>query len=243
MPLMQPSVNPSILERQQPILVIGDVHGMTEPLALALAEAEAAHAFPVLLGDLVDKGPDSIGVLRMVMPRVAAGQMAILRGNHDERLLKNLTRPDSKMTRVLAELRAAEDADALAELIVRVLAAAPYWISLPDFLLVHGAFHPDMLTCPSCGTGDDVSGRLKALSLYGETDGSLNEEGLPIRTYAWVDWIPSGLTVLVGHDTRQMHEPLVIDNADGGRAVFLDTGAAKGGRLSTWTISPLDLQP
>ena len=68
---MQPSVNPSILERQQPILVIGDVHGMTEPLARALAEAEAAHAFPVLLGDLVDKGPDSIGVLRMVMPRVA----------------------------------------------------------------------------------------------------------------------------------------------------------------------------
>ena len=36
---MQPSVNPAILERQQPILVIGDVHGMTEPLALALAEA------------------------------------------------------------------------------------------------------------------------------------------------------------------------------------------------------------
>ena len=47
-PLMQPSVNPSILERQQPILVIGDVHGMTEPLVLALAEVEAAHTFPVL---------------------------------------------------------------------------------------------------------------------------------------------------------------------------------------------------
>ena len=98
---------------------------------------------------------------------------------------------------------------------------------------MHGAFHPDMLTCPSCGIGDDVPAKLKALSLYGETDGSLNEEGLPIRTYAWVDRIPSGLTVLVEHDTRQMHEPLVIDNADGGRTVFLDTGAAKGGRLST----------
>ncbi len=69
----------------------------------------------------------------------------------------------------------ATDANSLADLTVRVLAAAPYWISLPDFLLVHGAFHPDMLTCPSCGIGDDVPGRLKALSLYGETDGSLNE--------------------------------------------------------------------
>jgi len=44
--------------------------------------------------------------------------MAILRGNHDQRLLKSLTRPDSKETRVLAELRAAEDADALADLTV-----------------------------------------------------------------------------------------------------------------------------
>jgi hypothetical protein len=78
--------------------------------------------------------------------------MAILRGNHDERLLKSLTCPDSKMTRVLAELRAAEDANALAELTVRVLAAAPYWISLPHFLLVHGAFHPEMLACPDAAS-------------------------------------------------------------------------------------------
>ena len=56
------------------------------------------------------------------------------------------------------------------------------------------------------------------------------------RTYAWVERIPKGLTVLVGHDTRQMHEPLVVDNAVGVRAVFLDTGAAKGGKLSTWVM-------
>jgi hypothetical protein len=36
-----------------------------------------------------------------------------------------------------------------------------------------------------------------------------------------------------------MHEPLVVQNPTGGRAVFLDTGAAKGGRLSTWTIPAL----
>jgi hypothetical protein len=109
-------MNPVILERHCPILAIGDVHGMTEPLLNALAEADAIGAFPILLGDLVDKGPHSVGVLRIMMPRVAAGEMAMLRGNHDERLLKSLTRPDGEKTPVLAELLAAEDVDTLADM-------------------------------------------------------------------------------------------------------------------------------
>jgi protein phosphatase len=134
---------------------------------------------------------------------------------------------------------AAADAEELAAQTAAALSAAPYWISVPGHILVHGAFHPEMLSCPSQGQGADVPRKLKALSLYGETDGSLNDEGYPIRTYAWVERVPQGLTVIVGHDTRQMHEPLVVDNGQGGRAVFLDTGAAKGGRLSTWMIPPL----
>ncbi|MGD9714779.1 MAG: hypothetical protein AB7V46_22365 [Thermomicrobiales bacterium] len=70
-------MNTAIFERQQPILDIGDVHGMTEPLALVLVEAEAPDAFPVLLGDLVDKRPDSIGVLRMEMPCAAAARTEV----------------------------------------------------------------------------------------------------------------------------------------------------------------------
>lgn len=232
-------MNAETIHKARPIVAIGDVHGMADLLAEALAVADAEGAFPVLLGDLVDKGPDSVGVLRMVVPRLAAGTMAIVRGNHDERLLKSLTKPDGKKTRVLADLTAAADAEELAVQTSAALSAAPYWISVAGHILVHGAFHPEMLSCPSRGQGADVPRKLKALSLYGETDGSLNDEGYPIRTYAWVSRIPEGLTVIVGHDTRQMHEPLVVDNGQGGRAVFLDTGAAKGGRLSTWKISAL----
>lgn len=109
-----------------PVLAIGDVHGMADDLARALAEAEAHDAFPILLGDLVDKGPDSVAVLRIVVPRLAAGTLALVRGNHDERLLKSLTRPDGKKTKVLLDLLAAPDGAALAALTARMLAAAPY---------------------------------------------------------------------------------------------------------------------
>lgn len=219
-----------------PILAIGDVHGMADELVRALDDAERSGAYPVLLGDLVDKGPNSVEVLRIVVPRLASGELAMVRGNHDERLLRGLTRPEGKKTNVLLELLAAPDGAELAQMASKALAATPYWIALRGHVLVHGSFDPDMLTCDSRGAGPHVPGRLRALALYGETDGSRTAEGFPVRTYDWVDQIPAELTVVVGHDTRQMHEPLVVTNAAGGKAVFLDTGAAKGGRLSTWIV-------
>lgn len=229
------------LDRSRPIMAIGDVHGMTAMLEAALEVAEAHRAFPILLGDLIDKGPDSVGVLRLVLPRLKAGTMAVVRGNHEERLLKWITKPgrDGKRPRAHAELMAETDASALAAKITEALERMPYWISLPGYVLAHGAFHPHMLTCPSKGHAADAPSKLKHLALYAEVDGKVDKNGLPIRTYNWIERIPGDLTVLVGHDTRQMHEPMVVDNKSGGKAVFLDTGAAKGGRLSSWLIPPL----
>jgi protein phosphatase len=48
-----------------------------------------------------------------------------------------------------------------------------------------------------------------------------------------VDRIPAGVTVYCGHDQRSSDgRPYVRKGAAGGRAVFLDTGAGKGGHLS-----------
>src|SRR5258707_12437610 len=44
----------------------------------------------VFLGDLVDRGPDSPGVLRLVMGMVAAGTALAVPGNHEDKLLRAL---------------------------------------------------------------------------------------------------------------------------------------------------------
>jgi len=62
-------------------------------------------------------------------------------------------------------------------------------------------------------------------------------ETLPVRTYRWVETIPAGWTVIVGHDVRSRTAPPIMANAAGGRAIFLDTGAGAGGRLS-WIDLP-----
>jgi serine/threonine protein phosphatase 1 len=69
---------------------IGDVHGCRDKLErlLAACEAQAAGrpARYVLLGDYIDRGPDSRGVIELLMRRQQAqpGTIVCLRGNHEQ---------------------------------------------------------------------------------------------------------------------------------------------------------------
>jgi bis(5'-nucleosyl)-tetraphosphatase (symmetrical) len=69
------------------LYLIGDVQGCDAALARLLQKAEfsASRDHAVLLGDLVNRGPDSAGVLRRVMQ--LAGSATCLLGNHDLSLL------------------------------------------------------------------------------------------------------------------------------------------------------------
>jgi predicted kinase len=81
---------------QQAIDVIGDVHGLVEHLRDLLQtlgyDANLQHPQGrklCFLGDLVDRGPDSLAVLDLVMTAVERGHYAIC-GNHDVNLARGL---------------------------------------------------------------------------------------------------------------------------------------------------------
>jgi len=77
-------------------------------------------------------------------------------------------------------------------------------------------------------------------ALFGEPTGRLQPDGYPERSLRWVDRIPAGLTVYCGHDRRSLNgRPYTRHGAAGGSAVFLDTGAGKGGHLS-WIDLPVE---
>jgi serine/threonine protein phosphatase 1 len=69
---------------------IGDVHGCLDKLERLIAACEAhADGRParwVFLGDYVDRGPDSRGVIELLMRRQQAqpGRVVCLRGNHEQ---------------------------------------------------------------------------------------------------------------------------------------------------------------
>ena len=126
----------------------------------------------------------------------------------------------------------------LRERVAVAIALAPGWLRWDSVLFVHGGFHTAMLESePSPAPEGPVRGPL-ARALYGEPTGRIQPDGYPERSIRWVDRIPAGLTVYCGHDQRSRDgRPYVRTGAAGGKAVFLDTGAGKGGHLS-WIDLP-----
>lgn len=208
--------------------VVGDVHGDAKGFAYAVA----TERFVVQLGDLIDQGPDSAAVLRTMFAVLDAGRGLFLVGNHEFKLARVLagqsTRADATVMATLGQLDPALRARVLAE-----VARAPAWLRYGDALFVHGGFHTAMLEGPSPPVGLERPGPVVARALYGEPTGRMQPDGFPERSVRWVDRIPAGLTVYCGHDRRSGDgRPLVRRGAAGGTAVFLDTGAGKGGHLS-----------
>lgn len=208
--------------------VVGDVHGDSRGFAAACA----TDRFILQLGDLVDDGPDTPGALRLMFDLIDRGRGRFLLGNHDFKLARALrgdgVQRGPGLTATLASLDTPTASRALAE-----IGRAPAWIALPNTVFVHGGFHRAMLTTPPPVYLPTRRDPLLARALYGQTTGRVTDAGKPERILAWIDHIPAGTTVYCGHDQRSTTgRPLTIDNAAGGRAVFMDTGAGKGGHLS-----------
>lgn len=90
------AVPPAVPEGQR-VYAIGDIHGRLDLFAALVnaieaddAEARPAETTVILLGDLVDRGPDSAGVLQLARDWQKRRTVRILAGNHEEMFLRSL---------------------------------------------------------------------------------------------------------------------------------------------------------
>jgi protein phosphatase len=207
--------------------VVGDVHGDSRAFAFA-AETDR---FIVQLGDLIDNGPDSPGALRQMFRLIDEGRGLFMVGNHDRKLARALAGDRVRAGPALQDTIAALDDD-LKTRVLHEVARAPAWALHGSCFFVHAAFHSAMLAnTPPSGLGpvDPLLSR----ALFGETTGRLQPDGYPERLLRWVNHIPAGVTVYCGHDQRSRDgRPWITHGDSGGTAIFLDTGAGKGGHLS-----------
>src|SRR5262249_11510301 len=157
--------------------IIGDVHGCRAELETLLGRLGyvvtrdgATHPegrTAIFVGDLVDRGPDSPGVLRLVMGMVVAGTALGLPGNHQAKLLRKLC---GTGVRVAPWLQESLDQLGLAEpSFVDVVA------SFLDKLVSHYVLDGGRLVVSHAGLKEAyqgrASGRVRAFCLYGETTG------------------------------------------------------------------------
>ncbi len=89
--------HPSIAP-QQPFVAIGDIHGHDDLLARLLDQIDQqVPDLPIIfVGDYVDRGPDSAGVLKRMqaLTKATAPRVICLQGNHEAMLLDFINMPD-----------------------------------------------------------------------------------------------------------------------------------------------------
>ena len=72
------------------VLIVGDIHGDIKALNKIIEIAEEKEAFLIFLGDVIDRGPDSLKVLLKIKELVKNKKALLLLGNHEENLLRAL---------------------------------------------------------------------------------------------------------------------------------------------------------
>ncbi|MFJ9928496.1 polynucleotide kinase-phosphatase [Streptomyces misionensis] len=209
-----------------PFDIIGDVHGCSaelESLLSKLGYDDGVHPegrTAVFVGDLVDRGPDSPGVLRRVMDMVEAGHALCVPGNHENKYGRHLKGRSVQHTHGLAETIAQMDGES-EEFRARVR-------TFIDGLVSHYVLDGGKLVVCHAGLPEKyhgrTSGRVRSHALYGDTTGETDEFGLPVR-YPWAEDYRGRAAVVYGH--TPVPEATWLNNT-----ICLDTGAVFGGRLT-----------
>ncbi|WP_443034068.1 polynucleotide kinase-phosphatase [Streptomyces sp. CA2R106] len=212
-----------------PFDIIGDVHGCSSELETLLARLgyrDGAHPegrTAVFVGDLVDRGPDSPGVLRRVMGMVEAGTALCVPGNHENKLGRYLKGRKVQHTHGLAETieqferEDARDPDFRARVRTFVEGLVSHYVLDGGKLVVCHAGLPEKYH-------GRTSGRVRSHALYGDTTGETDEFGLPVR-YPWAEDYRGRAAVVYGH--TPVPTTSWVNNT-----LCLDTGAVFGGRMT-----------
>ena len=221
-----------------PFDIIGDVHGCFDELVKLLTQlgyqvkeqsldldygyaVEAPEGRTALfVGDLVDRGPASNKVLRLVMSMVKNGVALCVNGNHDFKLKRKLQGKNVNLKHGLAETleQLSTEPESFIEEVKNFL----------EGLISHYVFDKGRLVIAHAGLREEMHGRasgaVRSFAMYGETTGEVDEFGLPVR----IDWAREyrGKALVVYGHTPVLNAQFYNNTAD------IDTGCVFGGKLT-----------
>ncbi|MFM5929725.1 MAG: metallophosphoesterase family protein [Novosphingobium sp.] len=156
----------------QRVYAVGDIHGRLD-LMVSLAEAierddrkrGPADTTVILLGDLVDRGPDSAGVITAARMWAEQRRVRFIAGNHEEMFLESFDSldtlrhfikyggketllsypidPEAYTAAAIEELQALMR-EAVPQADIDFLAGFEDMIRIGDYVFVHAGIHPDL---------------------------------------------------------------------------------------------------
>ena len=205
-------------------IFVGDVHACVYEMQELFDKLhyDPVHDRMILLGDLIDRGPDSVGVVELARKM----NLECIRGNHENRFIKWFRSQGSRTDVYEKRPHYTQFTDQQINYIVNM----PLYIELDDVIAVHAGLKPGILL--SNQRPDDLmylrytDAERKFISL--KTIGKIGVEASGARF--WTEFGPFGKNVIYGHQVWA--EPR-IDRYEGGTAAYgIDTGCCFGGHLT-----------
>lgn len=226
------------IDNEGPFDIIGDVHGCLPELTRLLQRlgyrlrtdgddewyVHPAGRQAVFLGDITDRGPDSVGCILLVETMVRRKAALYVPGNHCRKLYRhfsgrNVVLQHGIETTVaeldrLAGARRAEVKGKFRSL----YEGASFHLVLDRGRLVvaHAGIRADMI--------GEVSRRVESFCLFGDTTGERTEEGLPVRR-DWARRYDGDALIVYGH--TPVREAIFRYNT-----INIDQGCVFGGKLT-----------
>jgi bis(5'-nucleosyl)-tetraphosphatase (symmetrical) len=213
-------------------LFIGDIQGCREELERLLEKLRYDPASDRLepVGDLVNRGPDSLGVLRLLRSLGAEGVL----GNHDLHLLRAARGGRRRESDTFEDVLCSDERDEL----LAWLAERPFLRADGEVLLVHAGLSPVWDDPPARLAGADPvnpseDAQFAVLVRYCDELGRRPERDWPPPAKPFLPWYEHWLrrgdprTVVFGHWARRG----LVERE---RLRGLDTGCVWGGKLTAW---------
>lgn len=156
-----------------PSFAISDIHGCSQTFTALLDKIAFSKSDSLyLLGDYIDRGPDSKGVIDLILKMKEEGyHVYCLRGNHEQMMLDGLTDNIKKQTWVMAGGKNAllsfgvNDLSQIPERYIDFLHQLEYYFEADGYILVHAG-----LSFWETGRLEDKTSMLWSRSWYNDID-------------------------------------------------------------------------
>lgn len=219
--------------------VIGDIHGcyeemmeLFEKLGYTMENGVPVHPegrFPVFVGDLTDRGPQSIEVIKIVYRMVIELELALyVPGNHCDKLYRffkgNPVKHKHGLETTVAEYEALSDEEQenVKNQFIELFEASPLHLQIPEVnaVIAHAGIREDLI--------GQTSKKARTFVLYGDITGEFHENGMPVRK-DWAREYTGEKWIVYGH--TPVRNPRFKN-----QTVNIDTGCVFGGALSAFRL-------
>lgn len=221
---------------EKKIVIIGDVHGCLDELKALLEKigyTPESHRV-IIAGDLVDRGPDSCGVVSFVR----TNGFECVMGNHEEKhvkmfghLEKRRANPNYKIPMRPFGTDKMAVFNSLSEEDFKWIRKLPAYIELPhNWIVVHAGFEPNKkLSEQEFSRMNHIrylsKDTLKTMHLQGDFS-------QPANSIYWTEVYNLPYNVVYGHNVHSLSQPNIVVTETGKKLYGIDTGACFGGMLT-----------